>query len=442
MPDEYDVIVVGSGAGGSTVAREMTRRGWKVLILERGGRAPSLGNSLTVALVLDHCGLTLSQEKYPVTFASNFGGLSNLSAGCAAPPPQEIFDTVGVDLREEAEEARGDMWIQKLPDPLIGETNLRLLHAAHDAGYNWQRMDNFIDAKRCRPNCADCMLGCPTGAKFTARVYGDEALLNGARLGLHSTVQELLVENGTATGVSGTRFGRKFQYHARRVVLSAGADNARLLRKAGIPQAGQGFCCDFLQFAGAVIPGMNTFRANPMTVGTLEHYASDGILITPVFPNWAQFALLLWFTGWQTLVHIPEFWKYTGIMVKIRDDTSGEILNGGSFSKPLTRKDRSRLNKGLDIIKKIFVKAGARQDSFIALQPMGAHPSATCRIGHVVNSDLKTPLDHLYCCDASVFPESLGLPVVWTVVSLGKRLAKHLDAALRRQTRSEKGDVI
>jgi choline dehydrogenase-like flavoprotein len=34
MPKEYDVIVVGSGAGGATVAREMARRGKSVLILE------------------------------------------------------------------------------------------------------------------------------------------------------------------------------------------------------------------------------------------------------------------------------------------------------------------------------------------------------------------------------------------------------------------------
>ena len=38
MKTEYDVIVVGTGTGGSTVAREMTHRGKKVLMLESGGR--------------------------------------------------------------------------------------------------------------------------------------------------------------------------------------------------------------------------------------------------------------------------------------------------------------------------------------------------------------------------------------------------------------------
>jgi len=31
------------------------------------------------------------------------------------------------------------------------------------------------------------------------------------------------------------------------------------------------------------------------------------------------------------------------------------------------------------------------------------------------------------CCDAGVMPSALGLPVMWTVVALGKRLGKHLD---------------
>lgn len=40
--------------------------------------------------------------------------------------------------------------------------------------------------------------------------------------------------------------------------------------------AGQGFCCDWLQFVGGVIPGINTTTANPMCVWALEHYESDG----------------------------------------------------------------------------------------------------------------------------------------------------------------------
>ncbi len=428
MNKEYDVIVVGSGAAGSTVAREMTRKGKKVLLLERGGRVNFMGNTLTMALILRHFGLVRSKEKYTVTVADNFGGLSTLAAGSAVPPPKMIFDPVGIDLTEEAEEARKEMWIQKLPDELVGSENMRLLEAANDSGYNWDKVENFIDAKKCKTNCGVCMLGCPTGAKWSGRVFGDEAIANGADLKLHTIIKNPIVENGRVIGVEGSKFGKKVKYYGKSVVLSAGMDNTHILRKAGIDEAGKGFCCDWLQFVGGIIPGMNTSRANPMAVGTLEHYESDGFVLLPVFPNWSQFAVILWFMGAKNLTKFPDFWKYSGIMVKIRDETVGEIYDGVSFSKPVTQTDQKKLDKGIGIVKKIFKKAGAKEDSIIALKQSGAHPQATCRIGEVVDSNLETRIKSLYCCDASVFPSSLGLPVVWTVVSLAKRLSKHLDS--------------
>jgi choline dehydrogenase-like flavoprotein len=39
---------------------------------------------------------------------------------------------------------------------------------------------------------------------------------------------------------------------------------------------------------------------------------------------------------------------------------------------------------------------------------------------------LKTAYDNLYICDASVIPESWGLPPTLTVLALAKRLGKHL----------------
>ncbi|MDT8274274.1 MAG: FAD-dependent oxidoreductase, partial [Desulfomonilia bacterium] len=72
---EYDVIVVGSGPGGATVAREMSRRGKKVLLTERGGRWNWLGNTLSVAMILQNAGLTVSRSLLPitqVTIANNY----------------------------------------------------------------------------------------------------------------------------------------------------------------------------------------------------------------------------------------------------------------------------------------------------------------------------------------------------------------------------------
>ena len=95
--------------------------------------------------------------------------------------------------------------------------------------------------------------------------------------------------------------------------------------------------------------------------------------------------------------------------------------NPGTFTKPEILRAVIRMCK----------KAGAKESSIYPMKAAGAHPSATCRIGVVIDKNLETQIKDLYCCDASVFPSSLGAPVVWTVVSLGKRLSKHLDARLK-----------
>ena len=428
---EYDVIVVGTGTGGSTVAREMTNRGKKVLMLEAGGRWEWMGNTMTAAMILKHFGMVRSKEGRTVTFADNYGGLSNIAAGCAAPPPKSVFDPVGIDLTKEAEEAKKDLWIQKQPDELVGKENLRLVEVANSIGYHWGKMDKFIDPKRCNAS-GNCMLGCKTGAKWTARVYGDEAVSKGADLHLHTKITEVIVENGRVVGVKGTRLGVPVKYFGKLVVLSTGIDNAHILRRAGISRAGKGFCCDWLQFVGAEIPGMNTVGATPMSVGSLEFYESDGIAIVPVFPNWAMYAATLAFAGPKSLLNFPRFWKLSGIMVKVRDETAGELFKGVSFSKKVSKADQMKLDKGVDIIKKVFRKAGAKDSSILPLNPQGAHPSATCRIGDVVDRNLETEIKNLYCCDASVMPSALGLPVIWTVVALGKRLGKYLDARIAK----------
>ncbi len=433
MEKEYDVIVVGSGPGGATVAREMSRRKRKILLIERGGNWKFLGNTLGMAMILKNFGLTLSREMNVVVIANNYGGTSMISCGAAIPPPRAIFDEVGIDLTEEANEARAEMGVNILPDDLIGKTNLRLLEVANDLGYNWAKTEKFVNPERCVPECADCMLGCPKQAKWTAREYGADAVRNGADLALHTKVIDIIRDNGKAIGVKAVSFGRKSQYYGKQIVLSGGTDNVGILRRAGIVEAGRSFAVDFLQFVGGVIPGMNTTHDQPMTVGTLEHYESDGIIILPVFPNWAMQSVMALLKGPQYLPRLKDAFRFTGIMVKIRDELKGEIYPENPifpFSKTPTGQDMKRLDKGVGIIRKVLKKAGAADDSILAFKPSGAHPSASCRIGVVVDKNLETRIKNLYCCDASVLPTSLGLPLVWTIVALGKRLSKYLEGSL------------
>ena len=85
---------------------------------------------------------------------------------------------------------------------------------------------------------------------------------------------------------------------------------------------------------------------------------------------------------------------------------------------------KKKLHRGYERAKEILKNAGAK--SIFKTGYLAAHPGGTVKIGDLLDSNLKTEYDNLYVCDCSVIPEAYGLPPTHTIISLGKRLAKHL----------------
>src|SRR5512132_2610743 len=53
MPDSWDVIVVGSGAGGAAAAYQLVKAGKRVLMIEKGGRLPRDRMTLSTKIVFN-----------------------------------------------------------------------------------------------------------------------------------------------------------------------------------------------------------------------------------------------------------------------------------------------------------------------------------------------------------------------------------------------------
>jgi len=112
------------------------------------------------------------------------------------------------------------------------------------------------------------------------------------------------------------------------------------------------------------------------------------------------------------------------IMVKVKDELGGRLTRRGGVRKRLSKTDRERLDGGTDRAREILSHAGAQH--VYSTLCIAAHPGGTAKIGDVVDTDLQTEVENLYVCDASVIPEAWGRPPTLTVLSLAKRLAKHL----------------
>lgn len=128
----FDAIVVGSGPGGATVARDLTRQGKRVLILEWGSGEALKGNLLHMAKIaaIPGRGAFINHDFSLLVQGVTTGGSSAINFATAMPPPTELFARYGIALHDELAALRQELKIAALPDHLIGPMATRIMYSA------------------------------------------------------------------------------------------------------------------------------------------------------------------------------------------------------------------------------------------------------------------------------------------------------------------------
>jgi choline dehydrogenase-like flavoprotein len=271
------------------------------------------------------------------------------------------------------------------------------------------------------------MLGCRCGAKWNAAEYVDEAVAAGAELLTSARVERVLIEDGHATGVSGTMSGQPFTARADTVVLAAGGiGTPRILQASGLRQAGSGMTMDVTVMVYGFVKERGIGNEPPMT-WSWEN-PEVGYMLSTLIDPWLLYPIITTLKGLRYPLYWPKWNNILGVMIKLKDEVSGGVFPNGKISKPLTAGDRERLGIAEAVCHKILIEAGARPDTIFMTPLRGTHPSGTVRIGDMLDGNLQTEVQGLYACDASAFPEALDRPTVLTIIGLAKRLAKHLTA--------------
>ncbi len=434
MPDSTtlhaDVIIVGSGPGGATISRALSRAGKRVLLLERGREyrpRAYYGTYLGAILYSDRGSLLFTQEGLNIVRPLMVGGATSMYCGCAAPPPDWLKDKYGVNIDAEVAETIKELEIKALPETLRGEASTRLAQAGQALGYAWEPQLKFMKPARAKTfDCgAKCMLGCRCGAKWSAAEYVDEAAAAGCTLQTQARVQRVLIEGGRVAGVEGRLRGRPFTARAEKVILSAGGiGTPRILQASGFAQAGQGMTMDTTVMVYGVVKDRGIGNEPPMT-WSWENL-DEGYMLSTLMDPWLLYPLINTLKGPKYALTWPRWNNTLGVMIKLKDEISGGVFPNGKISKPMTENDRPRMHAAEKVAQSILLEAGARPQSIFTTPLRGTHPSGTARIGTLVDENLRTEVEGLYVCDASVFPEALGRPTVLTIIGLGKRLAKML----------------
>jgi len=420
-----DVVVVGSGAGGASVAKELVKQGRDVILLEKGKLVKRVGTQIEALKYYDRMALRSSIEGFLVYSAIMGGGTTNVSCGNGMPVLAEELKSLGINLDKEFEETEREIGVHPISDKLIGKGSRIIMDAGNSLGFDMQPMPKYVDAEKCN-SCGFCLFGCKRGAKWTTMSFVREMHKNGGRVFYDMDVKRVAIKGGKAVGVIAVRNGKVVRVHANTVILAAGGlASPVILQNSGIDNAGKSLFVDFLNVTFGMLDNkeVNLAKEITMSVVSTKYLNDKGFLLSPfMFPP----LVMMTITQKRKFPKLLRYDRLLGIMTKTKDDNEGEVLKNGDFHKKPTVKDNERLDEGAGMARQILIKAGVKNRNIFVVKPTGAHPGGSNPIGKVVDKDLKTGIDNLYVCDASVLPVSSGAPPIVTIVSLGKRLAKFL----------------
>jgi choline dehydrogenase-like flavoprotein len=265
----YDVVVVGSGAGGGTAAEglaPLVRDGRSVLVVEQGPRlslTDFTGREIEMAPALyeDEGGFLTFDGTMTLAFGRAYGGSTVVYTGTSMQPPERVIRSWGIpgldhgDLDARARRFAGANGVHLLSDDLLNENNRLFVEGCTAAGFHAEQFP--INVRGCKGSSL-CNLGCPNGAKQgthqvqlpAAERSGVEVVTRAQALRLEEKAMVVRVSEAPsgAKGLPSEWAPGDYRIRAGAVVLAGGAvGSPALLLRSGLPglprRVGEGFTC-------------------------------------------------------------------------------------------------------------------------------------------------------------------------------------------------------
>ncbi|MBI4862706.1 MAG: GMC family oxidoreductase [Candidatus Riflebacteria bacterium] len=472
--DSFDVVIVGSGAGGAPAAWWLAARGLRVALVERGTLVEARSASDAIETYYVNQGLVGSMlGGLTLVVAGNaVGGSTAINSGTCLRPPAERLREWDRSLGTSFAAGDLDPWLDEaerkigvtVPDRALMSRSSQLF----EKGLAHLGLGESHLLPRSAPGCVGagrCCFGCPTGAKMsTDRAFLPDAVASGLQLFEGHEAVTISEQARSVQVIARGRDGTSRKLEARHLVLAAGAlFTPGLIRRNRLgdrwSRAGDCFKTHPATKAFAHFPGLPpmTCEGVPQGLGYrdpgMERVSFEGIHTPP-----SVSASLLAFTGsrmrwWMDRVHDLACF---GLM--IRDRNTGRVREIAGIPVILYRlhpDDASEMGRALLLMARVFFAAGAERvflpvvgvpnefaqerelsqicpDDFTPrnLAVAGFHPQGTAAMGRLVDTRLGlSGCDRIWVCDGSVLPDSPGVNPQITIMALSLRLADHLVAA-------------
>jgi choline dehydrogenase-like flavoprotein len=478
--EECDVVIVGSGAGGAVAAAELAAAGLDVIVLEAGehyDRDNYPDDHLeAVAELYRDGGLTIADGRppIPVPVARVVGGTTVINSGtCFRAPAPVLADWqqhFGISWAGEMDadyaEAEQTLQVKQLDPETMGRNGQLAMEGAAAIGASGAPIHR--NAGNCT-QCSSCPFGCEIDAKRGMHVsYLPRAVAAGGRIRAGVEVDRVLIEDGRAVGVScttgaGAGKRRPFTVRARRAVIAAGGafGTPELLQRSGLggKQVGRNLHIHPACWVGARYDEEVRGWDGVMQSYYVDEWEPTGILLEATFTPLAFDGAWLLGAGESHQRAMLDFGHVGSIGVHLCDKSSGRVALGaeGSLraSYKLLSDDADRLAFGIARAAEVHFAAGATEvypniarvgvlrpgdlarfeaTSFKpselrleAFHPMGtARISADEREGACAIDGSVHGTGNLYVADASLFPTSVGVNPMMTIIAFAKQIARGL----------------
>jgi choline dehydrogenase-like flavoprotein len=463
VKDRFEVVVVGSGAGGGVVAGELAQRGRDVLLLEAGPHLTAADFDRWEAKATHELWWPIRFGLLPdgdvVAFLAGrcVGGTTTINTKVALRAhardvakwhPETGLTSDGstpfsfADLEPYYDRVEQRLGVRERSD---WQPCVRTIEAGFRAlGHELEPVTSYTDGN-CM-HCGSCLQGCPTNAgKSTANTYIADAWARGLlELRPNSHVDRVLIEGGRATGVEYA--GQTVR--ADTVVVAGGALNTpQLLRRSGLdaPAIGKFLglhpvrlvygLFDEPQDAHITYPISSHFMS-------FQHDEDGGFVIeASTIQDPISFATTLrnddgpmWGQRLTEAVRRYRYWN--GVLALVNDENNASVAvdedGRERFDLAFDERELGRMDASLEFSKQVLAAAGARQICWTGLA--STHVQGSCRMGDdpersATDRNGKVHgVEGLYVGDSSLIPRTLSVNPSLTIMALATRLVDHLAA--------------
>jgi choline dehydrogenase-like flavoprotein len=250
---KYDIVVIGSGAGGGVVAQELAplcADGKRIAVLEWGARLKDeefTGREIDMAskLFFDSGGTFTKDRAMTLAYGRAYGGSTVIYTGTSLTMPVDVVTQWGVpglgfnDLHRRSMKYFEENNVHPLADEDINDNNRLFLEGCRKLGFNVEQFP--INVKGCKGSSL-CNLGCPNQAKQgtdrvqlpRAEALGVEVITNCRVTKIGDHVCEAVVVDPGFGGPSKWEPG-EYRVRAKVVVVCAGGvvNSPGLLLRSG-----------------------------------------------------------------------------------------------------------------------------------------------------------------------------------------------------------------